>query len=119
MTPPPSQLFMRALEYIMCVDVLTEVNYNNIFGYMKEILEAHMSFWENVLEPCWSGPAVQHQLFDIEDLIERFPEFQVQFEIYEQHCIFESENLSELKEAIQNPSFKTYLDVGCIILDSS
>jgi hypothetical protein len=110
MTPPPSQLFMRALEYIMCVDVLTEVNYNNIFGYMKEILEAHMSFWENVLEPCWSGPAVQHQLFDIEDLIERFPEFQVQFEIYEQHCIFESENLSELKEAIQNPSFKTYLD---------
>jgi hypothetical protein len=45
-------LFMRALELIRRQDLLTEVNYHNIFGYMEEIYTAHEQFWSWTLQPC-------------------------------------------------------------------
>ena len=38
-------------------------------------------------------------------------QFAIQFEIYEQHCIFEAENLRALNEAVKKQDFKAYLGV--------
>lgn len=38
-------------------------------------------------------------------------QFAVQFEVYEQHCIFEAENLRALNEAVKKQDFKAYLEV--------
>ena len=39
-------------------------------------------------------------------------QFAVQFEIYEQHCIFEAENLRALNQAVKKQDFKAYLVVS-------
>ena len=39
-------------------------------------------------------------------------QFAVHFEIYEQHCIFEAENLRALNQAVKQQDFKAYLVVS-------
>jgi pleckstrin domain-containing family G protein 5 len=105
-------LFMRALELIRRQDLLTEVNYHNIFGYMEEIYTAHEQFWSWTLQPCLEKTQMENCLLDINEILIRFPsEFSSHFEIYEQHCAFETTNLRSLDDAFQNSAdFRTYVE---------
>ncbi|XP_065890032.1 pleckstrin homology domain-containing family G member 5-like isoform X2 [Dysidea avara] len=101
--------FMRSLEHIQSIDLLTEVNYHNIFGLMRDIYNAHWKFWTVALLPCIQQAASSGKPLDVEDLVRNFPQFNEMFEVYERHCIFERQNLQALDEAMNNVDFKTYI----------
>ena len=49
---------------------------------------------------------------DVNDLITHFPQqFSQLFEPYENHCIFELQNLQALDGAMNNADFKAYIKV--------
>ena len=63
---------MRALDYIMSAGLMREVNYQNIFGSMKNILTAHESFWHTTLQPCWEEAYAGKSIFQFDLLLSNF-----------------------------------------------
>ena len=55
---------------------------------------------------------------DVNDLITYFPQFSQLFEPYENHCIFEQQNLQALNNAMNNADFNAYIKVVNTISDA-
>ncbi|CAI8017381.1 Pleckstrin homology domain-containing family G member 5 [Geodia barretti] len=104
-------LFMQCLELVRRANVMSRDNYHNVFGgYMEELYAVHDQFWSWTLWPCLEQVYISGKPLDLSIIIQRFPEFSTDFEIYEQHCALDTVNLRHLNKAMKNRDFQTYLE---------
>ncbi|GAB6031283.1 hypothetical protein CHUAL_009083 [Chamberlinius hualienensis] len=103
-------LFMACLCNLQNEKILTEIDFEVLFGNINELLQSNLSLWKKCLLPMLNHSRVTRQPFDPSIMKETFYKFDHLFAPYIKFFLEQNSCIQHLKEFYQdNELFKTYL----------
>uniref|UniRef100_A0A5F8GN00 Pleckstrin homology and RhoGEF domain containing G6 n=1 Tax=Monodelphis domestica TaxID=13616 RepID=A0A5F8GN00_MONDO len=107
---PGHKLLAAGLLNLQRVGLLTEVSAETLFGNVPNLIRAHQSFWEEVLEPTLKKTQISGQPLDPLGLQDGFLTFGQRFQPYIKYCVRVKQTMAYAREQQDNnPLFQIYV----------
>ncbi|XP_052577017.1 pleckstrin homology domain-containing family G member 6 isoform X2 [Peromyscus californicus insignis] len=105
-----TDLLAAGLLNLQRVGLLTEVSAETLFGNVPNLIRAHRSFWEEVMQPILEETRTSGQPLDPVSLQNGFLTFGQRFLPYVQYCLRVKQTMAYAREQQDtNPSFHTFV----------
>ncbi|XP_076424123.1 pleckstrin homology domain-containing family G member 6 isoform X3 [Peromyscus maniculatus bairdii] len=105
-----TDLLAAGLLNLQRVGLLTEVSAETLFGIVPNLIRAHRSFWEEVMQPILEETRTSGQPLDPVSLQNGFLTFGQRFLPYVQYCLRVKQTMAYAREQQDtNPSFHTFV----------
>jgi len=104
------KLFLRGLRSLQKLGHLQDIDTDQLFGNISEVLEANLSLWSNYLKPIVEKARQDKSSISPIVFRDAFAQFGMIMEPYKEYCVNEAQCLHYLKSnRDENEKFKTYL----------